>query len=529
MFFFYIISSFVCVAFGQAAWVPALAPVAAILGYALFWKGAQAIVSSKRRFWLSVGWYGAVQGVQLSWMTDTQFQGYYILGVYGTVIFLLGLQFGLFSYFIFKFKKSVLASLALASFWVIMEWSRLYFLCGFPWNPAGMALAASPLAIQGASFFGVLGLSFWVMWTNLLVRNRMWALVSMVALCPFIWGWVKGSEVLEGRSLSVALVETDFLPSEKIPLFNYPNSFIPPLIQWDIIWASLDEGIGEKKIDLIVFPEAIAPHLANHPIYPYEWVAERLHTHFGAGIVAAFPTCDQKKVSNSWIAQTLSNHYEAEVVAGFDDREGEKYYQAAFHFTPYGAAPARYEKKILVPLAEYLPFQGLKSLTKFYGIQEFYTPGAGAKVMRHTIPMAFSICYEEVFGDYVRQGRVKGGELLVNLTNDNWFPHSRLGKQHFEHARLRAVENGVSLIRSCNRGVSGVIDRLGRGIIFPHSSLTVPKSRVFVMPVSLSQSSTLYTQLGDSGILSLSLFFVLIAFISHRRDGKILDRNVEMS
>lgn len=522
-----IFASFAIVAFGQAAWIPALAPIAAVCGYALFWKGIQNVVSSKKRFWLSTLWYAAVQAIQTSWMTDYQFQGLYILGVYTSVIFLLGLQFGLLTHWVFKIQKNLLNSLALAGFWVILEWGRLYLFCGFPWNPAGMALASSSLSIQLASLLGVYGLSFWVLWTNLLFHSRKWVLACIALFFPYFFGWVIQSQVEHKDSLTVALVDTDFLPSEKMPFQEALHSYIPPSGQWEHMWGALKAGMDGQKVDLIVFPEAAIPYLANKNMYPYEWVVGRLSAYFGSGIEKSFPNSDLNKVSNLWISQALANYFNAEVVIGFDDREEGNYYQAAFHLTPQGKKSARYEKKILVPLAEYLPMKALKNLTKYYGIQEFYTPGPSAKIFQSKIPFSISICYEEVFGGYVRQGRQKGGELFVNLTNDNWFPNSKLGKQHFEHARLRAVENGVPLIRCCNWGLSGGFDCLGNQVIFKESRKA--KSALLVAPVPLTHLKTLYTQLGDYGIVFVSIFFIAIALISHGRTFKILEGKEEIS
>jgi apolipoprotein N-acyltransferase len=513
--------SFLIVAFGQPAWVPFLAPIAACLGYALFWHGCRHIESAKKRFWMAVGWYACVQAVQLSWMTAVEFQGFYILGVYVGLLFLLGLQFGALTYGIFRLPKlTVLSSCALASLWVLFEWSRLFFLSGFSWNPAGMALTAFSYSLQFASLLGVFGLSFLVIFSNLVVllflrQSIRLAWVVAISLVPYVFGAVQLGRLGDdkGKQMSIALVQTNWLPSEKIPLYNYPLAFVSAFDQWDTMLAALKKGIGDGKVDLIVFPEAAVPRLAHQQCYPYHAVKALLQTRLGEEVLAYFPPSDRKMVSNLFLAQVIANFYQAEVVLGLDDRDdsAKENYQAAFHLYPQEIAPQRYEKRILLPLAEYIPFQWLQHLTKRYGIQEFYTPGSEVVLSKGDVPISLSICYEETFSNFMREGRMKGAELYVNITNDNWYPHSKLAKQHFDHARVRSVENGVPLVRSCNAGLSGAIDSLGRVVNKKNIQMkNFEKSEVILVTVSLFCYQTLYTILGDFGIVVLSVFFVMV-------------------
>ena len=178
------------------------------------------------------------------------------------------------------------------------------------------------------------------------------------------------------------------------------------------------------------------------------------------------PFGNEQKVSNAFWAQAIANYFNAELIAGMDeeDKLEKKYYSAAFHFIPGGSQINRYEKQVLVPLAEYLPFEWCRSFVAYYGIEEFFTQGQECKVFNHKIPLSISICYEETFSNLIRDGRVKGARLFVNVTNDNWYPSSRLAAQHFDHGRLRAIENGVPLVRACNSGITAAVDSLGRTV-----------------------------------------------------------------
>jgi apolipoprotein N-acyltransferase len=192
-----------------------------------------------------------------------------------------------------------------------------------------------------------------------------------------------------------------------------------------------------------------------------------------------------------------------------DDKDAatSRSYSAGLYFAPQASSPQRYEKRVLVPLAEYLPFEWCRSLVEGYGISDFYTRGQEAKVFAGHRPFSVSICYEETFPEIMREGKVNGAELFINLTNDNWYPGSRLSKQHFDHARLRAVENGTPLVRACNSGVTAVIDAQG-GIV----DQLRQREGVLYANVPLHCFSTPYTQFGDALIVGCSLGLLIAYF-----------------
>ena len=111
-----------------------------------------------------------------------------------------------------------------------------------------------------------------------------------------------------------------------------------------------------------------------------------------------------------------------------------------------------------------MPFSFLTVLSQYYGIKEFFTQGAKSEVFSDFFLISPSICYEELFPSLMREGRKAGAKLFVNLSNDGYYPSSRLPMQHFTQGLVRAVENGVPLIRACNTGVTGAVDSLGRVI-----------------------------------------------------------------
>jgi apolipoprotein N-acyltransferase len=516
--------SFVVVAFGQAAWVSWLSPIAAAAGFAGFWWASSKFVKGRDRFFAGCLWFTAVQGVQLSWMATVDYMGPLILAVYFFLIVAMGVQFGLLSLWISP-SMSWHRILAVAGLWTLFEWARLFFLCGFTWNPVGLSLAASGQAIQLASVWGVFGLSFWVILTNAVLLRRKWILWGALAIFPYGFGlvhekWVERTSPIT-RTLNVALVQPAFLPEEKDFMADYPDRYIYPALQWQRILELLP---SERKLDLIVFPEAALGMSAHTTHYPLSFV----YGLFAKEVIPPLrkPLANVEagiwKVSNAYLFQALANQMDTHVIVGMDDFDGKGRYNAAFHFSPQAGAPERYEKRVLVPVSEYMPLEGWEGFSQFigeqFGIYSSFVPGTQVKIFNAPIALGVSICLEETFSELTRDLRKEGAEAFVNLTNDVWFPGTKLSLQHYEHGKIRAVENGVPVLRACNTGVTGVVDGLGKS--YAELAPSEEKGGCLVASVPIRSHSTLYTLWGDAGILAISVAGLGVHGLLSRRGPK---------
>lgn len=540
VFWISLVLSFLIAALGQPAWVSGLGAVSACAGFALFWNAMLCLSKPKDRFLLSFGWFAVVQAVHLSWMTSTSYMGMMIFGVYLILLAGLGLQFALLSAFVkpgdpLNFRKIAAAG----GFWVFMEWIRLFFLSGFTWNPTGLSLAGSEYSLQFAALLGVYGLSFWVILVNLtalkayLEKSKKIALLwGSLALFPYLFGifHIQFTPPASTKSLSAALVQTALFPEQKDYDNRKPDRFILPLDQWDRILAQLK---GERKLDLIVLPEASLPYGAYRKLYPYQTARLFWIQHFGIESVSSLPPLEAPyaeaveemgmkrwNVNNLYLVQALSNQFNAHVLAGLDaeDPGTRLRYNAVFHFRPEQEKPERYEKRVLVPVGEYVPFKDIRFIARFlaenYGVTDSFQAGDQIKVFEGPLPIGVSICVEELYTGLMRDLRKSGAELFVNVSNDIWFPESRLPLQHFHHARVRAVENGVCTLRSCNSGITGAIDRFGR----PGALLAPSEDSAGALHLSVLAEThkTLYTWWGDAAILALSGGSIL-CFLSTRK------------
>jgi apolipoprotein N-acyltransferase len=194
----------------------------------------------------------------------------------------------------------------------------------------------------------------------------------------------------------------------------------------------------------------------------------------------------------------------------------ERVFNSVYLIGDDGEILSAYDKVHLVPFGEFLPFQsvleslGLRQLTSLPG-------GFSAGTSRRSLavaglpPVAPLICYEIIFpGEVMPPGERPG--WFLNLTNDAWFGDTPGPRQHFLQARLRAVEEGLPLVRAANSGISAIVDSYGR----IQSSLGVGEAGVVdgELPVALSQ--TVY---GRYGVWIFPIFMILAVVVATIRPG----------
>jgi apolipoprotein N-acyltransferase len=516
--FLFLLSFFIC-AFGQPAWTGPLSVLASTCGYAIFlFPFVKGRFTSKHAF----VWFFITECIHLSWMTSIRYQGFFILVVYLFLAAALSLQFLILCHFVKRTKlESFLSILAAASLWTLMEWSRLYFISGYTWNPLGLTMSWSIFSLQLATIVGVYGLSFYVVVTNLtmlrafLQPKRSYA-ITAVSFCiaPYALGAVMIFQApKELNHLGAVVIQTDLTPEEKEPYFQ-PTAHIPPLRQWENILYQL-QSHRQEEIDLIVLPEGALPFPAFHSIYSIFEVKQMWQEVFGERAEKDLFSAMSRpllhpihyKINNAVLAQALADHFDADVVIGLQDEERKQMYNAAFLFSPTKSLPQRYIKRVLVPIGEYIPFEWCVKIANRFGIHTFFTPGEKADVLiGKSNRYGVSICYEETYPHIIQQTSLQGAELFVNITNDIWFPKSKLAKQHFDHGLLRAVENGIPVLRSTNHGISGGIDAYGRVI---DSLLHGDERGSLFLRLPLYKRNTLFSIWGNQCILAISLMSLI--------------------
>jgi apolipoprotein N-acyltransferase len=325
------------------------------------------------------------------------------------------------------------------------EWLRGHILTGFPWNTLGYALTSGEVLMQSASLIGVYGLTV----VAVLVfaapatlapagtrgRNRAAPAAAVLLLAALALFGV----------LRLGQSQIDFIADTRIriaqPALSQDEK--SPDADRDTVLAlyrelSLPDGSPIAPGTILVWPETAFPFALTEDREALALIADILPT--GTTLV--------------------TGAYRVE--AGEDRRVFNSIYMIDAEGTIVGA----YDKVHLVPFGEYLPLGNLFDAAGFRPMAAL--PGEfSAGVRRAPMipagapPFAPLICYEIIFPDAVLPEGPRPG-FLLNVTNDGWFGKTVGPAQHLHQARVRAVEEGLPLVRAANTGISVVTDPYGR-------------------------------------------------------------------
>ncbi len=447
---------------------------------------------------LRAWWYGILFGTvfragTLYWVVHamTRFGGLSlpvaVLGA-GLLVLYLAAYWGLFALVANRTGADrVQAVLLLAATWTGLEYVQSIFLSGFPWTLLGYAGAASLPVAQVADLAGVFGLSFIVMLSNGAVaaaaRGRPgWrasvgiAAVTVAATLVYGYGRLASDATADsGAALAVGLVQGNV--SQEI-------KWEPALKERTLNrHLALSEDGARQGARLVVWPESSwpDPYGVERDAQAAELLTD-VARRTGAALVVG-----TVHVENSADGYTVAN---AAVVVDGD-----------------GSWAGRYEKSHLVPFGEYLPLQGvLRFLGPLVEAVGAMRPGDPAQPLLSAPhvgvpPFGLAICYEIIFPSLVRQQVRSGAQFLITITNDGWYGTSSGPYQHFEMARLRAIENRRWLVRAANTGISGVVDPWGR--VTQRTELET--EAVVVGEVRPRDGLTLYARTGDAFAIACAL------------------------
>lgn len=350
---------------------------------------------------------------------------------------------------------------ALAVTLPLAEYLRGHIFTGFPWNVLGYALTQPLPLAQSAAFVGIYGLSIVVVLVFALPlviaagaaegrRGRSVRLLAFgIGVVPIAVLFALGTWRLSAASgaavtgVRVRIVQPSVPQHEKWVPQHQERIFEEHLaLSGTAPSGQRDDLAG---ISHVIWPEAAMPFLPlDYPI-----VMER--------IGQMLPR------QSTLIAGGLRADYAGEGAM----RRRSAVYNSILVFAGGGGVIGVYDKIHLVPWGEYIPFRPLLEAIGLGGIARMrggFDAGPLPRPLLHLpgLPAASPlVCYEAIFPAAIVQGAERPG-VLVNLTNDGWFGNSTGPRQHFHQARVRAVEEGVPLLRSANNGISAAFDPYGR-------------------------------------------------------------------
>jgi apolipoprotein N-acyltransferase len=343
--------------------------------------------------------------------------------------------------------------LALAMSLTVTEWLRGHLLSGFPWNSFGYALS-EPLALaQTASLIGLWGMTFL-------------SVAIFASPAVLIDGSSRGRKPWIAPVAALALLAimavfgTVRLSMQPTLLTKVKLRIMQPNLQQDVKFnytakqevmqkylglsdrASGPQSTGVRDATILIWPESAFPFFLTREADAMAQIAELLPkgTVLITGSVRAPDLPPGARITRAYNSIYVIDHD--------------------------GSVLSVYDKLHLVPFGEYLPFQdamerlGFVQLTR---VQGGFIPGTRRRAMEipdapRALPL---ICYEMIFpGDIASRDERPG--WIINVTNDGWFGYSTGPYQHLQQARMRAVEEGLPVVRAANTGISAVIDPSGR-------------------------------------------------------------------
>lgn len=335
-------------------------------------------------------------------------------------------------------------ALALAVAWTFGDIARTGWGIGFLWNPVAVVWAASDAMLQPLAWIGAYPLG---------------ALTVLVGALPVTVWTERGRARWTGPVLAGLVLA----------------------LWWGAGWARLDR-VATVPPEPPVRVRVVQANVAQHHKWDPERRADWFRRHLELSVTSAAAPPDvivwpESAVPYQIEREPLVRDYMARVappggwlLAGGDRYELERDPPIAsnslFAIDDRGTVAARYDKVDLVPFGEYLPLRpvlagvGLEKLTA--GSLDFVAgPGRQTIALPGLPPFSPLICYEAIFpGRATREGARPA--WLLNVTNDAWFGDSSGPHQHLAQARMRAVEEGLPLVRAANTGISVVTDAYGR-------------------------------------------------------------------
>lgn len=215
--------------------------------------------------------------------------------------------------------------------------------------------------------------------------------------------------------------------------------------------------------------------------------------------------------------EEFTGRYKSDYIIGANEtigkNESEKIYYNSAYLYQNSTAIAKYRKITLVPFTEQFPYPRLlpwlHDYMKKIGGKDL-SPGDINQKNFNTngIKATPLICYEDTFSTTARLGILKGGELLINLTNDAWSSEPACSKQHLAAAIFRSIENRRSFVRVGNSGFTCIIDPNGK--ILGSLPILTRGQITFDVPI-YSDTKTFYTKYGN---VFDKLLLIAIAILS---------------
>ena len=455
-------------------------------------------------FWFSFGFFlSSLYWISFAVLTDSKFIWLFPFALFGIPIILALFNALLFPIYIAVIESSsaIKKIFVFTSLWCLFEYLRGFIIFWFPWNFIGYAFTISNSILQITSIIGILGFSFFVV---------LWASsFHILMLTGDKDDFVKYFKFFLTTNIILVL----FYLFGKVVLYNKKTEFTDAVVR--IVQGNSPVGTEANKeqdknlenylkittsksldvIDYIIWPEGSV----NSFVYNNASVRERL---------SSFLVEEQILITGS---------------VRFERVEGKlEVFNSMIILNSRGGA-SYYDKNYLVPFGEFNPIKLLLPIPAIVNQLQDFSRGDGIETLKPSPvapPFSPLICYEIAFSGKITNTELLRPEWILNITNDAWYGFSSGPFQHLDIAKVRAIEEGMPVVRAANSGISAVFDSRGRLI----AKTKLFKEQILDFKLPKKQAMTLFSFYGNYPfivLISLFLLFVIGDSIYFANDKKI--------
>lgn len=381
--------------------------------------------------------------------------------------------------------------IAFAVFWSVAEWLRGHLLTGFPWHLIGYAWVDWLPVIQSVSLIGIYGLSLLTVLAASLPAA--WITPRGRSL-PGLGAWLIGLAVIAGLGIwggfRLSTASNDVVPDVHLrlvqPNIEQQDKMNPDL--WPdnfrlLLGLSVDPGTDAEASppSHIIWPETALPYLVEQDENARRALASIAPA--GGAVITGVPRRT-------------------------GDGDDQRFFNGMIAVDGDASIVATYDKHHLVPFGEYMPFSDWLPLRAIAGRRFDYSFGPGPQTLAvpGLPPFSPMICYEVIFPGNVVDADDRP-QWLLNITNDAWFGRTAGPHQHFAIARVRAVEEGLPLVRVAGTGISGVTDAYGQ----IRAYIGIEERGVLDAELPVALPTTTYAGIGDMGYITIAIVLLAVA------------------
>ncbi|WP_026209841.1 apolipoprotein N-acyltransferase [Cytophaga aurantiaca] len=423
----------------------------------------------------------------------------------------------IFFYIVRKKTYEIIGLLSFISFYLLFEYWHINWQLAWPWLTLGNAFAKNILFVQWYEYTGVFGGSLWILLCNTLIYvclkhsfkiSTLIYTALTIALPIVVSVFIYYSYNETGTEIEVVVVQPNLDPyNEK---FRSSPRAVPYEIQFDRM-LTLSEKVRTPQTRFILWPETALPGDVNeakvfqHQFIPYLFYYSKKNN------VSILTGIDSHRFVDE-AHKTVTSRKTFDGLSYYDS------FNAALLINP-DSSMSIYHKSRMVPGVESLPYPEIFGFvsSSLGGIVQSIGKDSIARALKNGsgIAVAPVICYESIFGEYVSGYVTNGANFIGIITNDGWWGNTQGYKQHFQYARLRAIEQRKSVARAANTGTSGFIDQ--RGNVLQENKYWVQDA--LVQKIKINSIQTFYAKHGDYigfFALILSPLLFIYSFFSKR-------------